>query len=60
MIAFKYVYRSMSGLMAVFALFWLALPSLAQRTTASIAGQIRDASGAAVPEASIVIRHVGD
>ena len=59
MIAFKYVYRSVSGLMAVFALLGLTFPLLAQRTTASIAGQIRDVSGAAVPEASIVIRHVG-
>jgi hypothetical protein len=57
LIAFKYVYRSMIGLMAVFALFGLPF-SLACTTNYRVNfGQIRDASGAAVPEASVVIRH---
>jgi hypothetical protein len=35
----------------------LSIPLAAQRNTASIAGQVRDSSGAAVPAANVVIRH---
>ena len=47
------------AVLAAFTLLGLALPLTAQRTTASIAGHIRDSSGAAIPEATIVVRHVG-
>jgi hypothetical protein len=47
----------MIGLMAVFALFGLPF-SLACTTNYRVnCGQIRDAWGAAVPEAFVVIRH---
>lgn len=52
------VNRLVLSLMASIVLLSFAPPLAAQRTTASIAGQIRDSSGSAVPNAVIVIRNV--
>lgn len=49
--------RSIFAAAVSIALAALAPLLHAQRTTASIAGQVRDSSGAAVPEAVVVIRH---
>ena len=46
------------SVLAALAVVWLASPLMAQRTTASLAGHVSDSSGAAVPEADIVVRHV--
>jgi len=47
------LFRPLLGIMLVFA-----LPALAQRQTASIAGSVTDASGAPVPGAKVSVKNL--